>query len=94
MDERERKDLFNSSSDDDDEDKDEEISFKVNKKYAKEFHERKQREELARYKKDDVGSDSSDSEEEEEEDEFAQLLTPQLDIQIFQAINAIRRGDE
>lgn len=86
----ERKDLFDSLSGESD---GEGEVFHVNKKYAKEFHKRKQREELARYSKEE-GSDGSDSEDEEEEDEYAQLLTPQLDIQIFKAINAIRREDE
>lgn len=86
----ERKDLFDSLSGESD---GEGEVFQVNKKYAKEFNKRKQREELARYSKEE-GSDGSDSEDEEEEDEYAQLLTPQLDIQIFKAINAIRRDDE
>lgn len=89
---KESKDLFDSFSGESEGEEEGEV-FQVNKKYAKEFNERKQREELARYSKDE-GIDSSDSEDEEEEDEYAQLLTPQLDIQIFKAINAIRRDDK
>ena len=94
---KKRRELFDSS----DEEEDEEVEFappskkegilKVNKTYAKEFNDRKRREELANCHVDEEESSSSD---ESEEDEFADLLTPQLDIKIFQTINAIRRRDE
>ena len=69
--------------------------FQINQKYARAFTSRKEKEELRRVRferggdSDDDGSTSSSS----DEDEDAALLTPQLDVTIFQTLRALRRRD-
>ena len=62
-------------------------SFKVNKGYADRFERRKQKQELARLR-ERHGSDDDDDESTEDED--GELLTPALDVEIFQTIDKIR----
>ena len=68
--------------------------LEINADFAREYSIRKRREELTKHRtgEDDssVVSDSSDSSEDEE----GELLTPHLDVQILQTLQALRRGDE
>ena len=72
--------------------------FNINAKFAREYEQRKRREELTKHRKvnfdldgneNDDGSSSSESEDEEGE-----LLTPHLDAQIVKTLKALRRKDD
>lgn len=76
------------------------VALSINTGYAKQFEEKKRREELNRleekYKNintDDDGT-STDSESDEEEDEDGELLTPSIDVQILKTLAAIRAKNE
>ncbi len=56
--------------------------FQINKKFASEYEKRKRRQELVNAQQDGYGSDSDESSS-ESEDENAELLTPQVDLQIL-----------
>jgi protein KRI1 len=68
------------------------IKLKVNKKYAKQYQNRKQREELhqIRERGDDIDSDESSS---EEEDEDGNLLTNSVNLQFLKTIKAIKKKE-
>ncbi|KAJ8327029.1 hypothetical protein BDV3_000159 [Batrachochytrium dendrobatidis] len=70
-------------------------SFQINKTYAKNYSQRKQKQELAQLKEkygnaDDYGTDSEDESDDEPEDEFGELVTPQVDAQIMKTIAMIK----
>lgn len=66
--------------------------FQINQKYARAFTSRKQKDELRRVRWE-RGDDNDDSSSSSEEDDDAALLTPQLDVSIFQTLRALRRRD-
>ena len=72
--------------DDDDED---ELRVNINKRYAKDYQSRKQREELRNVELED--SDTSSTSESEDED--GDLLSPSLDVSILKTIRALRSKD-
>lgn len=74
------KDLFDDREEDEVEEQD--SSFRVNKRYAKEYTSRKQREELLHARQQGHGDDSSSSIS-ESEDEDGDLLSPSVDINIL-----------
>jgi len=99
--------LLNDGESDDDDDgnialKPTSGGFNINTKYAREYEQRKRREELTKHRKvnfdldgdDDDGNDDDDSSSSESEDEEGELLTPQLDAQIVKTLKALRRKDE
>eukprot|EP00986_Skeletonema_menzelii_P008791 scaffold3823_cov109-Skeletonema_menzelii.AAC.2 len=72
--------------------------FNINTQFAREYEQRKRREELTKHRKvnfdldgNEIDDDSSSSESEDEEGE---LLTPHLDAQIAKTLKALRRKDE
>jgi len=67
--------------------------FKVNKKFAKEYETRKQKEELQNAKAQGFEDELSSSDE-ESEDEEGELLTPAVGVSILKTINAIRKKDD
>ena len=71
-------------------------SLVINKRYAKDFQLRKQREDLRNHpelwKNDDDDDDASSSSSDEDED--GALLTTKLDTNIFKTINALRSKDK
>jgi len=74
--------------------------IKINKKFARDFETRKQKEELRRVRfeggdedNDEVGGDDNDDSSSSSEDEDAELLTTKLDVDILKTINALRRKD-
>jgi protein KRI1 len=76
------------------------VDITVNQKYAKDYNQRKRREELTNHKKSIRFDDNvqeryfdDDSSASSSEDEDAELLTPQVDLQILKTINAIRHGE-
>eukprot|EP01031_Cornospumella_fuschlensis_P034425 gene34425-41666_t len=77
---------------DDDSDADQTAgSLRVNKAFASKYEERKRRDELAKARDLlEQGEDESDS---ETEDEDAELLSAELDLQIINTINCIKRKD-
>lgn len=84
-----------SSSDTEDDNKDHQKSFKINESYAKRLEHNKAREELHRlqskYGNDPKEEDSEDeSSTSESEDEIGELITPQLDAEIWKTIAVIR----
>jgi len=97
------KGLLNDDSDSDSDNNDTDTklqpSLKINTKFAKEYESKKRREELTKHRhlsshannSDDSSSSSSSS---ESEDEQGNLLTPQLDVQILQTLQAIKSGNE
>ena len=70
--------------------------LKVNKKYAREFDQRKRREELlnARQSGEYLDSDDEDDSSSEEEDEDGELMTPGMDLSILRTIKALKNKDE
>ena len=72
----------------------------MNRKYAKEFDQRKRREELlnARQSGEDIlnglNSDDESGSSSEEEDEDGELLTPGMDLNIIRTIKALKKKDE
>jgi protein KRI1 len=81
-------------------------SFKVNEDYAKRFEYNKKREEKARLEEKygalpsskrkrlgDEGSDDEDDSTDESEDDDAELVTEDLDEEIFATLNAIKSKD-
>lgn len=85
------------SSTDSDSDSDTPQSFKINESYAKRLEHNKNREELHRleskYGKQPLKQDPEDPEESstsESEDEVGDLVTPQLDAEIWRTIAMIR----
>ena len=91
-----------SSSESEDETASPQESFKINESYAKRLEHNKAREELhrlqAKYgdraqKEENAGEDDDDDEESstsESEDELGELVTPQLDAEIWRTIAMIR----
>ncbi len=76
---------FSDDSDSDSDSSDRQPSkkgFQINKKFASEYEKRKRRQELVNAAQDGYGSDSDESSS-ESEDENAELLTPQVDLQIL-----------
>ena len=81
-------------------------TLQVNESYAKDFNQRKRKEELNKHKKSiqwdeavkqyTIENEVSDDDESvsSSEDEYAERLTPKVDLKILQTINAIRRGEE
>lgn len=67
--------------------------LKVNKKYARAFQERKQREELQRMRERDEDIDSEDSSSEEEDDE-GRLLTSTVNLKFLKLMKALRKKDD
>ena len=67
-------------------------TFGHNKGYAERFERRKKKQEMVRLQAE-LGDDLEDSEEAESEDEDAEMLTPELDLQILQTIDKIRNKD-
>jgi protein KRI1 len=67
-----------------------ELRVSVNKRYAKEYQSRKQREEL-RNAEQEEGSDSSSTSESEDED--GEFLSPSVDVSILKTIHALRSKD-
>ena len=59
---------------------DDEQTIRVNKRYAKEYQSRKQREELQTMRQEQGSEDSSTSESEDEEGD---LLSPSVDVSIL-----------
>lgn len=83
--------------DDDDSSSNEEIdTVQVNKKYAKEYERRKQRQELLFHKQRGGGDDSDDDDDSSssDEDDEAELLSTQVDVDVFKTINALRAKDD
>jgi len=77
-------------SDDSDSDSDNEGSsspdkdkFQINKTFATEYEKRKRREELLNAKQGGGDDSDDDSSSDESEDEDAELLTPNVDLQIL-----------
>ena len=72
--------------------------FKVNQKYAREFDQRKRREELlnARQAGENLGSDGDEDDDSssEEEDEDGELMTPGMDLSILRTLKALKNKDE
>ena len=106
--EKKQKLLDDSSSDEDESSGEEEGGasanaptksiLKVNKKYAREFDQRKRREELlnARQAGENLGSDDDEDEDSssEEEDEDGELMTPGMDLSILRTLKALKNKDE
>ena len=95
--------LDESSSDDDSSDDVARISqskaksiLNINRKYAREFDQRKRREELrtARQAGEDVDDLDTGESSSEEEDEDGDLLSPSLDLNIIRTIKALRNKDD
>ena len=84
--------LNDGESDDDDGD----IALKFNTKFARQYEQRKRREELTKHRKVnfDLNGNDDDSSSSESEDEEGELLTPHLDVQIAKTLKALRRKDE
>lgn len=82
---RDRTTLFDS----DDEAGDDTLQLKIDRKYAAAYQSRKEKEELRTLALEDSDASSSS-----EEDEDAELLTEELDVNIFKTINALRRKDD
>ena len=69
--------------------------FNINSKYAREYEQRKRREELTKHRKVNFDvEDDDDSSSSESEDEEGELLTPHLDAQIAKTLKALRRKDD
>ena len=86
-----KKDMFEDDDDDDGPESTTDVTLGINKDYAKRFENRKKKQELARLQQ--LYGDAEDSEDAESEDEDAELLTPDLDLQIFKTIDKIRAKD-
>lgn len=71
----------------------EEEKVTVNKKFAKSFEERERLKELQNSKYLLEGDDEEDESDSESEDDNAELLSPELDLQIVRTINSIRKKD-
>ncbi|GKY98612.1 hypothetical protein MPSEU_000817900 [Mayamaea pseudoterrestris] len=70
-------------------------SFKIDEKFAAAFESRKQKEELKQIAQNGGGgSDDDDASSSSDEDDDAQLLTEELDVNIFKTINALRAKDD
>ena len=65
----------------------------VNKKYAKDYEYRKQKEELRRVQERGSDLDSEGSSSSEEEDEEGEMLTPTVNLQFVRTIKALRTKD-
>ena len=86
-----KKDMFDDEDDDDGPEPTTDVTLGINKDYAKRFENRKKKQELARLQQ--LYGDAADSEDAEIEDEDGELLTPDLDLQIFKTIDKIRAKD-
>ena len=86
-----KKDMFDDEDDDDGPEPTTDVTLGINKDYAKRFENRKKKQELARLQQ--LYGDAADSEDAESEDEDGELLTPDLDLQIFKTIDKIRAKD-
>ena len=73
-----------------------ERKLSINKKFAKEFERRKQKQELRNAEVNSNGSREGDDDEDDEssEDEDGDLLTSQLDTDIMKTVNALRTKDQ
>eukprot|EP00980_Cylindrotheca_fusiformis_P028856 scaffold22660_cov127-Cylindrotheca_fusiformis.AAC.10 len=71
----------------------EDLKLKVNRKYAKTYQDRKQREELQRMRErgEEIDSEESSS---EEEDEDGNLLTSAVNLQFLKTIKALRTKED
>ncbi len=79
-----------------DEAEDEEQELQINTKFAEQFERSARQKELARNKSlIDAGllDEDDDDSSEESEDDDAELLSPELDLQIIQTINSLRKKD-
>ena len=83
--------MFDDDDDDDGPEASTDATLGLNKDYAARFENRKKKQELARLQQ--LHGDVTDSEDAESEDEDAELLTPDLDLQIFKTIDKIRAKD-
>lgn len=84
--------LFDDDDDDDVNDPSSKLeSVKINRKYAKEYERRKLRQELRNHAYDEEDDDASSS---SIEDDDAELLTTQVDVDVFKTLNALRTKDE
>eukprot|EP00964_Phaeocystis_antarctica_P075978 scaffold46954_cov63-Phaeocystis_antarctica.AAC.4 len=86
-----RKDMFDDDDDDDGPEVTTDATLGLNKDYAARFENRKKKQELARLQQ--LHGDQDNSEDAESEDEDGELLTPDLDLQIFKTIDKIRAKD-
>ena len=77
---------------DDDESGQEEAKISINKRFAKDFQLRKQREDL-RNNPIALSDEDGDASTSSDEDEDGELLTTKLDTDIFKTINALRSKD-
>ena len=83
--------MFDDDDDDDGPESTTDATLGLNKDYAARFENRKKKQELARLQQ--LHGDQEDSEDAESEDEDGELLTPDLDLQIFKTIDKIRAKD-
>ena len=83
--------MFEDDDDDDGPEVTTDATLGLNKDYAARFENRKKKQELARLQQ--LHGDQDDSEDAESEDEDGELLTPDLDLQIFKTIDKIRAKD-
>ena len=83
--------MFDDDDDDDGPEVTTDATLGLNKDYAARFENRKKKQELARLQQ--LHGDQDDSEDAESEDEDGELLTPDLDLQIFKTIDKIRAKD-
>eukprot|EP00743_Colponemidia_sp_Colp-15_P004565 GILK01004922.1.p1 GENE.GILK01004922.1~~GILK01004922.1.p1 ORF type:complete len:688 (+),score=179.51 GILK01004922.1:61-2124(+) len=70
---------------------DDDLSLRVNKKFAEKYEQKKRHEELSRAK--DLGLLDDDESTSEEEDEEGELLTAQVDNKIFETLHMIKKKD-
>jgi protein KRI1 len=74
-----------------------EAKLTVNKKFAKEYQNRKQREELRQIsqqrREEGLGSDVEDDSSDDDEDEEGNLLTDSVNLQFLKTIKALKKKD-
>jgi protein KRI1 len=88
-----KKVLFDS--DDDDESLDAtDTSVTINRKFARDYQARKAKQELRQARHNDMDEDIDSETTSSSEDEAAELLTTELDVEIWRTINAVRARDK
>jgi protein KRI1 len=85
------KDMFDDDDDNDGPELATDATLGLNKDYAARFEKRKKKQELSRLQQ--LHGDQEDSEDAESEDEDGELLTRDLDLQIFKTIDKLRSKD-